>query len=179
MFRELSDIKVLRKRLDITQSKLASLSGVSQSLIAKIEAGKIDPTYTNAKKIFETLEELSTGKKLKADDVMRSKIISAKPKEKISEVIIEMKKHGISQLPVTDTYNHLVGLITESIILSAMLEGKKKIVEEIMDERPPSVSKETTIDIVSGLLKFFPMVTVFDKQKMIGIITKADIIEKL
>ncbi len=178
MFRELSDIKLLRKRLDFTQTELARLAGVSQSLIAKIEAGKIDPTYTNAKKIFGKLEELSSGKKLRAEEIMNKKIILAKPNEKIGDAIADMKKHGISQLPVMDQ-NNLIGFISEAIILSELLEGKKHYVNEIMDERPPSVSKDTNIDVISGLLKFFPMVSVFDKHKMIGVITKSDLIEKL
>lgn len=178
MFRELADIKVLRKKMDLTQQQLAKLAGVSQSLIAKIEAGKIDPTYTNAKKIFETLENISTEKKLKAQDVMNKKIVTAKPRENIADVVADMKKHGISQLPVVD-HNSLVGFISETVILNTLLEGKKKCVEEIMEDRPPSVSKDTTLDIVSNLLKFFSMVAVFDKQRMIGIITKSDIIEKL
>ena len=33
------------------------MAGVSQSLIAKLEAGKIDSSYTKVKTIFETLEK--------------------------------------------------------------------------------------------------------------------------
>ena len=45
---ELSEIKEIRKKFNLTQTQLANVSGVSQSLIAKIEAGRLDPTYSNA-----------------------------------------------------------------------------------------------------------------------------------
>jgi len=178
MFSDLSDIKKIRKRLDLTQHELANKADISQSLIAKIEAGKIDPTYSKACRIFETLKSLSDQKKAKAKDVMHKKIISASPKEKITKVIADMRKHSISQLPVLD-HNNLVGFISESTILDAMLEGKKVYVDEIMDDRPPSVSMETSLDIVLGLLRYFPMVAVFEKEKIVGLITKSDVLANL
>jgi len=42
MIMELKDIKTARLRLGITQAGLAGVAGVSQSVIAKIESGRID-----------------------------------------------------------------------------------------------------------------------------------------
>ena len=50
MIHDLSEIKNLRKKAGITQLDLARKASVSQSLIAKIEAGKIDPTYTKPRR---------------------------------------------------------------------------------------------------------------------------------
>ena len=55
---ELEEIKKIRKKLELTQTELADRAGVSQSLIAKIEAGRIDPTYSKTKKIFAALSDL-------------------------------------------------------------------------------------------------------------------------
>ncbi|MBI2575829.1 helix-turn-helix domain-containing protein, partial [Candidatus Woesearchaeota archaeon] len=46
MIPELANIKTLRKKLGLTQSGFAGQVGVSQSLVAKIEAGRIDPSYS-------------------------------------------------------------------------------------------------------------------------------------
>ena len=53
MLPELSEIKAKRKHLGLSQSGLSVKTGVSQSLIAKLEAGKISPSYLSAKKIFD------------------------------------------------------------------------------------------------------------------------------
>ena len=58
---DLSELRILRKKIGLTQSELAKQASVSQSLIAKIESKKIDPSYTNAKKIFETLQKKGIG----------------------------------------------------------------------------------------------------------------------
>ena len=53
MDHDIKEIKILRKKLEITQNELAKKSGVSQSLIAKIESSNIDPAYSSIKKIFD------------------------------------------------------------------------------------------------------------------------------
>ena len=55
---ELEEIKKIRKKLGMTQTELANRAGVSQSLIAKIESARIDPTYTKTQKIFAALRDL-------------------------------------------------------------------------------------------------------------------------
>jgi predicted transcriptional regulator len=42
--------------LGLTQGQLAKIAGVSQSFIAKIESGKIDPSYSKVKTIFDVLD---------------------------------------------------------------------------------------------------------------------------
>lgn len=56
-------IKEQRKRLDLTQNQLAKMAGVSQSLVAKIEAGSIDAAYSKVKRIIETLEQAQFSRK--------------------------------------------------------------------------------------------------------------------
>lgn len=57
MLPSLDEIAKRRKLLGLTQKQLAKIAGVSQSFIAKIESGKIDPSYSKAKAIFDTLEK--------------------------------------------------------------------------------------------------------------------------
>ena len=51
-----------------------------------------------------------------------------------------------------------------------------KVVGDIMSDAPPTVSKNSSSNIISDLLRFFPMVVVMDDGKPIGVITKADFI---
>lgn len=59
----------------LSQKQLASLSGVTQSMIAKIELGKINPSYLKTKAIFDTLEGLERRSELKAKDLSHPKIV--------------------------------------------------------------------------------------------------------
>ena len=56
MFYELDKIKQMRQKLGLTQTQLAKLAGVSQSMITKIERGTIEPSYLIAKKIISDFE---------------------------------------------------------------------------------------------------------------------------
>lgn len=175
---ELEEIKKIRKKIGITQTELSKRAGVSQSLIAKIESGRIDPTYTKTKKIFAALSELEKREEVKAEQLMTAKIISVSPDEPIKEAISKMKKFQISQMPVIDS-NNLVGLVSESTILDALLNAKAAKVKEVMQESPPIVSKTTSMQVVSNLLRFFPMIIVSEEGKLIGLITKSDLLAKL
>ena len=84
---ELEEIKKIRKKLGLTQTELANRSGVSQSLIAKIEAGRIDPTYTKTKKIFAALSDLEKKEEIKAEQLMTAKIIGVAPADSTKEAI--------------------------------------------------------------------------------------------
>ena len=175
---ELEEIKKIRKKLGMTQTELSNRAGVSQSLIAKIESGRIDPTYTKSKKIFAALSEMEKKEEVKAEQIMTNKIVSVLPLTPIKEAIEKMKKFQISQLPVVDNHK-LAGLVSEGTILDAILDQKSKLVKDIMQEAPPIVSKSTPVNVVSNLLKHYPIVVVSEKGSLVGLITKADLIGKM
>lgn len=178
MLPELSEIKRKRKILELTQGDLAKLSGISQSLIAKIEADKLEPTYNKAKKIFEILDNLSYDKTKKAKDIMNTKIIKLNCSDDLKKAIEVMKKYGISQMPVYDK-DKMVGFISESLLLEALLGGKHNTVCDAMGERPPTVSEDTPIEVISSLLKYSPLVVVFGDRKAKGVITKSDVLNSM
>ena len=175
---ELEEIKKIRKKLEMTQTELANRAGVSQSLIAKIESGRIDPTYSKTKKVFIALTELEKKEEIKAEQLMASRIIGISPGKPIREAIAKMKKFQISQLPVIENHK-LIGLVSESTILDALLKSKASIVKEIMQESPPIVSKTTPVQVVSNLLKHYPMVIISEEGRLIGLITKSDLLGSL
>jgi len=178
MFNKLTEIKRLRKKYDLTQVELAKISGVSQSLITKIESGLIEPTYKNAVKIFEVLNSYSKESDLVAKDFIKSGMICVSPEDDIKKVTQKMKKYEISQLPVIDK-NKVMGLISEKIIIENLFKGKQDIkVKNIMEEAPPIISMNTNIKIIANLLKEFPLLIVQDSGNNKGIITKSDLIQK-
>lgn len=173
---DITQLKKIRKQLNLTQYQFAQRAGISQSMIAKIEAGKLDPTYSYVKKIELVLELLTRHHEKEAKDIMNKNIIFVELNEKITAIIKLMSKHSISQVPVLEKGN-LIGLISESTILQK--EKNTKAAEDIMEESPPTIAKDTKIEVVKQLLKFYPIVFVKEKGKLIGLITKADLIKSL
>lgn len=180
--KEIKEIQKLRKKHNLTQKELASRAGVSQSLIAKVEAHKIEPTYAKAKRIFEALEELRTKDELKAKDVMIKQVSFAKVNEPIKTVIKIMKKKSISQMPVLDK-EKVCGLISEKTILKKIIENPHNIsllkVKEVMDEDPPIVSPKTGLRTLLELLRDHPLVLVAERGNIRGIISKTDLLNKV
>ncbi len=181
MHHELSDIKRLRKQQGLTQQELAKLSGVSQSLIAKIEAGMLDPTFTRAKKIFDVLENISAEKEAKAEDIMVTKIFKLQKDQILKNAIKKMKEYGISQLPVLDG-DAVVGMVSEGEIINQVLEGgdpSRMKVSDVMQESPPVVSARTPLHLLMDLLRFSSLIVIADSGKIKGVVTKADIIKAI
>lgn len=181
MVHELIEIKKIRKKLGLTQTELAHKAGVSQSLVAKIESGVLDPGYSKTKHIFDALDELTRKEELTAEQIMNKKVITATSDEKINTIIKEMKKHAISQLPVIEKEKP-IGLITESVLLDKISSGdniNELRAKDIMEECPPIIAPITRISAIANLLHYFPIVLVAEKGTLKGLISKADLIEKI
>ncbi len=174
---ELQNIKKMRMALGLTQHQFAKSAGVSQSLIAKIESERVDPTYSKVKKIEEALQFLSSKKETNLGEVMTKKIITANPSDKAAEIIKIMSSKNISQVPVVEGDN-VIGLISESSALEHAERLKQAMAVEIMGEAPPIVAITTNIAVVSNLLKHYPIVLVKKKGVLAGIITKSDLLRK-
>ncbi len=182
MLQNLEEIGRMRKKHNLNQKELAEMAGVSQSLIAKIEAGKIEPSFSNAKKIFSALEELREKAELKAKELMNRKVSFAETGDKVKEIIQIMKKKGISQIPVM-ALGKVCGLVTEGDILAKIAEHPEKInslkAEEVMEEVPPIVSVNTGQKTLLELLKNNQIVLVMEKGEIVGIISKSDLLGKI
>jgi len=176
---DITKLKEIRKKLDITQKKFANIAKVSQSLIAKIESKRIDPSYSNVLKIEEAINSLAKEKEASAKDIMVKKIIAVNKDEKAQNIIKIMNKYEISQVPILDR-GVAVGLVTESSILGKDIkEIKYSTAKELMIEAPPIIAENTKMSAVSSLLKFYPIVLVKRERKIIGLITKSDLLKSL
>ncbi len=168
-------LKELREEHGLSQADLAGLAGISQAHIAKIEGGKVDPRLSTVNRILLILTKERDI--VKCGDIMNRKIMSAKPDEPVKKIIATMKRFAISQMPVFQG-KRVIGSIKEGTIIKHMdrrlnmLEAK-----DIMDEPFPIVSSSDTIDLLSPLLDFHQAVLVSERGKIVGIITKSDLIK--
>lgn len=180
MLPSLDEIAKRRKMLGLTQKQLAKITGVSQSFIAKIESGKIDPSYSKVKAIFEVLEKLEAEKIPTIREIFHRGVVGVQKNDKVAKAISLMMEHGFSQLPVFDK-EKCVGCISEKTLLSQITSAKdpsqiaQKNVEEIMEEAPPQIDENAPLPLISSLLHIYPAVLVTKKGKTIGIVTRADL----
>ena len=171
-----------RKLLELSQKQLATLSGVSQSMIAKIERGRINPSYLKTKSIFDTLEGLERRNELKAKDLSHPKIMRIQARDSVAKGVRMMRETGFSQLPVFDGEKP-VGSLTEKVILQRLVSAQnpadisKQAVEKIMDEAFPTVTEDTPLSMISTLLGYQSAVLLAKKGHVVGIITKADLLK--
>jgi len=176
---DITKLKEIRKKLDVTQKKFANIARVSQSLIAKIESKRIDPSYSNVLKIEEAINSLTKEKEASAKDIMVKKMIAVSKDEKAQNIIKIMSKHDISQVPILDR-GIAIGLVTESSILSKDIKEIKYLTaKELMIEAPPIIAENTKMSVISSLLKFYPLVLVKKERKIVGLITKSDLLKSL
>jgi len=170
-----------RRKLGLTQNQLADMAGVSQSYIAKLEAGKLEPSYLKVKAIFEALDSVERRKEVSAGEMMTEEVVSVDADARIHEAVEVMRKHGFSQLPVTED-GKPVGGVSERTLLDQVLnhEDEKppgmRWVREVMEESFPQVSDDAPLSLLSSLLKYYPAVLVQRKGEIVGIITKADLL---
>lgn len=175
------ELKKSRLNANLTQTELAKRAGLSQSLIARIEAGDIDPRVSTLGKILRALM-LGEDKKLLACDIMKSPVVYVRSSDTIGRANKLMGRYDISQLPVVDS-GIPVGSISEGKIVKEISAGgdmsklSSKRVRELMEDVFPTVSRESDIHLVSKVLETNPAVLVVDRGRIAGIVTKADIIK--
>ncbi len=179
---ELKTIQGMRKQIGLTQTQLAKAAGVSQSMIARIESGKADPSYSSIKNVFLALESAGKGKIMTAKDIMSRHVATIRSNVSVKEAAKVMKSKGISQIPIVDD-NVVVGSISEKTLTDKIAQGLQLDnlslvpVKDIMEQAFPQVDETTNISVVSTLLEYQPAVLVTNKGRISGIVTKADLLK--
>lgn len=174
---EPDQIKQARQRIGATQQELAEQAGVSQSLIAKLEAGRIEPKYSTMKKISQTIRELQHPHEMTLGDIMTYPIMTAAPDQNVPSILRIMRKNWLSQMPIMHERNP-VGLITEGTLLETIEQGTDLTTlcaADVMDDPPPMLPANTPIKATIQLLEHTPILLV-KEGKRTGIVAKTDIL---
>jgi cystathionine beta-synthase len=109
------------------------------------------------------------------------KLITARTTDRVADVIKEMKKYDISQIPVVDD-GSLVGIITEVDLLNFMLEGEHNVnapIADIVNREIAVVECGTSLEVLSEIFSAGNVAIVVDKGQVVDIITKIDLIDYL
>ena len=123
-------------------------------------------------------------KDLRVSELMQTDIFSARRKDLVELVAKLMSWKDISYMPVEDKKGHLVGLISDGILLNRLtLERKKKkpkdlIVKDVMIKDPVTVAPTATLVEVERMMMELEVtcLPVVKEKELVGIVTKQDII---
>lgn len=138
--------------------------------------------------------------KISVSDVMTRDVIAVRRDADIHEVIRLLSENKVSGLPVIDGENHVIGIVTEADILHMMgIKGENRFkdilrhllgeplpkrragdkVDDFMVSPPITTRPDADIRLVASIMaqrriKRLPVVD--DENKLIGIISRADIV---
>ena len=186
MLPSIEELRKMRKSLGISQKELARISGVSQSYIARLEKGEINPAYDKVRKIFEYLNTSGNRAKdidIKAEFIMTKDVDTCEMNDSIISALNKMREKGYSQLPVVTSDKRIIGTITESDINDMLIKGtsieslKHLIIKKVMGSVLPQLDKNSPISMIYPLLKYSNAVLIVDGTELKGIITKADVLK--
>jgi cystathionine beta-synthase len=112
---------------------------------------------------------------------MGKNIATASPTSKVREVIDTLKSLGVSQLPVV-TNGKLTGLVAEVDLLRHLVSGHKTLdstIGELIESDYATVTVDTKVELVQSILADAKVAIVTDREAVVGIVTKIDLIDYL
>lgn len=169
------DLKELRLRTGRTQAELAAEIGVSQSYIARLERGSLDPKLSLVKKIVDILTK-ETGKI--CSEIMTTDPVTIDARAVVSTAVSLMQENNYSQLPVLRG-TQMVGIITEWDIIQNLQHDLHEIsVQAVMSPSGVLMVDETTsVDVIIPLFENYQAVLVQTQGRIQGIITRSDLLK--
>ena len=108
--------------------------------------------------------------------MMNRNVVSLRPHDSVDNAAKIMKERNFSQLPVMDDRGRVVGGVSEPLFLSQ--DGTARL-EDVMGDSFPIVGKDTRLGTISAILQKEPAVLVVHRGKVLGIITKYDVYDKV
>lgn len=176
------------RRLPITDPGTGKLRGIVTSMDILDFLGGGDK--------YKILEEKYEGNFLAAvnesvKEIMTREVYVLRDKDSVGDAVLEMIKRGVGALPVVDSQDKIVGIVSERdfvMLMAGVLTDE--LVEEYMTEKVISTTPGTRIEgaskiMVRNKLRRIPVVGEErktphpEKEKIVGIVTATDIMEFL
>ena len=108
-------------------------------------------------------------------------VITVSPLDRVRDVIARMHEHDISQMPVISE-DKLVGIVTETTLLNQLVLGEtaaQEAIAPIILRQVATVGGEASLESVTRMFADGSAVVVVDEDRVVGIITKIDLIDYL
>ncbi|TFG97166.1 CBS domain-containing protein [Candidatus Thorarchaeota archaeon] len=165
----------LRRQVKMTQAEVAIEVGVSQSYIARLERGSLDPKLSVVNKIVEVL----TSRQSKTCyDIMTINPLTIEARDPASVAVGLMQKHNYSQIPVLRG-TQMIGIITERDIIRNLQHDMSELsVQAVMSpEGVPMIDETTPVDVITPLFQKYQAILVQSQGRIRGIITRSDLLK--
>jgi len=122
-------------------------------------------------------------KTTKAADIMTTNVITAKKNMVLTDIIALLLRWHISALPIVDDEDIIVGIVSEIDLVNLTFDGNAAdtIAEEVMVTDIVSFSPNTELaDLVQSFSKrHLRRVPIIDKGKVVGIVSRRDILREM
>ena len=173
------ELRSRRETLGLRQTEIARRAGISQSMVARIEAGSVDPRVSTLNKIIVVLNNAEP-QKVTAGQIMHVPVLSVPPQASISQALELFEKNNVSQLPVIER-GAPVGCVSESAIVKALGQqrlhpSQPVLVRDFMEPGFPTVPPDMDVETVINILQQNHAVLVTEGRLVRGVITKHDLI---
>ncbi|TAJ43815.1 CBS domain-containing protein [Methanofollis fontis] len=174
-----AELKAKRIMLGLRQADVARKAGISQSMVARIESGTVDPRVSTLNKIIHVLK-VAERPTMTAREVMHAPVHSVSPRDAITTAVAIMETEDVSQIPVIEN-GIPVGCVSESAIVNAIEQigiarAHTRKVKDFMESGFPTVPPDVDIETVVHLLQQHHAVLVLGEGTVQGVITKHDLI---
>lgn len=174
-----SHIRRWRKSLGITQSKVSEMSGVAQSIIAKIENETVDPRVSTLRKLVEALSRFENPELLHTvQDIMTTDVAALRFEDTIQVAIDRMVKDGISQLPVLSEEGNILGIVSEDSILQKGAH-RNGVVGQVMHTSPEIVDIGLSVAEARRRLTEVEALLVVEGDLLVGLVSRMDLVRAL
>jgi cystathionine beta-synthase len=107
------------------------------------------------------------------------RLVSVGPKNQVGEALQLMNSYGLSQLPVLED-GKSVGSLREGRLMSKLLNNGELVREpiaQVMEKSFPVVAEDLGLDAATKYLKDSPAVLVEEYGRIVGIVTRYDVID--
>ncbi len=118
-------------------------------------------------------------------DLLRGKshsLHTCKADETLGAIILQLKREGISQMPVVTAEGEPIGMVHEIDVLGAIVDGsslRDDKVEGLVKPLQGIIDPEASIDQLRAIFAADNVAVVVSSGKLVGIITKIDLIDYL
>jgi CBS domain-containing protein len=121
---------------------------------------------------------------LTAREIMERPVIAATPRASLRDVAAQLVTNEFSGMPVADPDGRVVGVITEADIVRTLIAGKRLenlTATDVMTGPPIAVDVDTPLgDVMKSLEEYrIVRVPVTEKDKLVGIISRRDVIRAI